>query len=372
MSVQNMATKLYEVSKVLQHRVAKQKVNHFVLNNFSFLLKWKGYNTPDWTFDSECECECLIQDYFDSHFTFSKRPQTVYGICRVSTKKQAEDPHLSLQAQEGKLMEKYCEWKDQKEYKNKPLRLKTFKLSESVYKKIPYDILQIAENAREGDIVAVHRVDRLSRNVFKFLDVLEQLNEKKVKIYSVEENLFYHLNRLQFVQFVLDANKEAETMGKRVKLILEKRRERGDDVFGRLPYGFSKERKQNGAIKRKIDEQEHKVLKRIRRAYRKDLFTFDEIADFLNVEGVTKRGHPWTRTSVKNEISKFENRQEIGSDDDDDLDDDDEFEDDEGGSVLAPAVEVVAPAVEVVAPQRLRRRNAPEQPEHKDDVIVIQ
>jgi DNA invertase Pin-like site-specific DNA recombinase len=144
-----------------------------------------------------------------------------------------------------------------------------------------------------------YRVDRLSRNIVKFLSFLEDLNDRNISVFAQDENLWYNEKKLEFIQCIVDANKEAVLIGKRVRLSLEHRRERGDEIFGGVPYGFQIKRGKNKKILKVINQAETNIINKIKQELGKDK-SFKEIADFLNKQGLRKRGKKWKASLVKN------------------------------------------------------------------------
>ena len=103
-------------------------------------------------------------------------------------------------------------------------------------------------------------------------------------------------NKIDFIQGIVNANREAEAMSRRVRQSLEARRERGDD-FG-CSYGFKlfREEKTNRLF-RDEDPEEQKVIASIREMHDKYLTT-KEIAVELN-KTCKKRGRKWTMKMVR-------------------------------------------------------------------------
>lgn len=278
----------YEVSHIEDHRI--------VDNSLEFLVYFKGYSDPYWIADADCNCENAIKMYFREN---NLPTRTVYCVCRVSTKEQAGFNHVSLEAQEARLIQTATQT-----YGNE-VRIKLLKITASAYKQINSELLNIGEAAQKGDSILVYRVDRLSRNIVKILSFLEDLNERGVDIFSQDENIWYNKNKLEFIQRIVDANKESEILGKRVRLSLEYRRQRGDEVFGNTAFGYSKKRleNENNRVVKVKNDNEQSILKRIRKM-KKDGHTSANITDFLNARGIYKRGKKWTVSMVNYVLMK--------------------------------------------------------------------
>ena len=251
-------------------------------NKYNFQLLFKD-GSSEWVADEDTNCEQLISEYLHGNSI-----NTTYLICRVSTKEQSGDTHVSLEAQEQELIHSN---------KNSNTRIKTIKITKSAYSGIPSEIKNIGECAQQGDNIHVYRIDRFSRNLIKYLDFMEETTNKGVTIYSLSENVSYNNNKTQFIQGILDAQKESETIGKRIRLSIKHKLERGDKVGG-LPYGKCYKRTATGKmiVVEKLSEQT--IIKRIKRLT-KTKTSLTNIATQLNEDGIRKKNKPWTASSVR-------------------------------------------------------------------------
>ena len=213
----------YVVTKVVSHKIDKD-------GKYVFEIKFKGYPDSEWIEDDLTDCEDLIQKY--------KSIPTVYAFCRVSSAGQIGEDHVSLDAQCDKLKEIAAE-------KYPGLRLKTFKISASAYKKIPQVLKSIGEAATRGSHIIVYRIDRLSRNIFQSMQWLENLSYKNVGVHS---------------------------------------------FVGGKSYAKKLERVDGGRLKIVDDENANSVIKWIK----KSKLSLKSIANTLNKNGKKKRGHYWT------------------------------------------------------------------------------
>lgn len=278
-----------EVTRVSEHRITKNGV-------WQFKVHFKGErNGGEWIDDADCDCEKLIHAYLNRFSAQGGRAiMTVYCICRVSSKNQVGPTHVSLEAQEDRLVRTARE----KFGINPYVRIKILKISASAYRGIPTILKRVGEAAMPGDAILTYRVDRLSRNIVKFLSFLEELDQRGVLLFAQDENLWYGEKKLEFIQGILDANKEAAIIGKRVKLALERRRQRGDEVFGSVPYGYKIQREEGNRLVRVRNMVEQNVIRRIESDLDRCL-SFKQIAHNLNISGIRKRGRHWTSEMVK-------------------------------------------------------------------------
>lgn len=276
----------YEVTGVVSHRIDRN-------GQFTFKVRFRG-RTYEWVKDKDCNCERYIQEYLGQTETNNMKFRTVYGLCRVSSQNQTGPTHVSLPAQEETVREtaRSIELK-----RNEILRVKIFSIATSAYRGIPQILTYISECARPRDILVTYRVDRLSRNIVKFLALLEQMNDDGIFIYAQDEDLWYHNRKLDFLQHILDANKEGALISKRVKQSVDYRRRRGDYI-GSAPYGFKLQRNEHGVVSKVRDEKEKKIIHQIKNGTR-NLNRFRQLVSKFNRTGVTKRGKKWNVSMIR-------------------------------------------------------------------------
>ena len=270
-----------EVSGVYDHRITSDGV-------WQFKIGWKKSRDREWVDDSDCDCEIAIAKYLKG-----KSIRTAYLFCRVSTADQATSVNVSLDGQAAEL-------RRAAEAQTIYQRIKVYSISQSAYKNIPKALRRIGEACLPDDGIFVWRVDRLSRNIVKYLSWMEDLNDRNVSLYSHQENISYSKNKLEFLQAVLDAQKEAALLGERIKMSYKMKRERGDEKVGSLPYGKKYHRilRPDGGTLKKIVVDNPEEMAIIDRIMASDYRLSAEMADELNSEGLKKRGRPWTKMSI--------------------------------------------------------------------------
>lgn len=203
-----------EVQRVLNHRIKQEK--------WEFQLKFAS--GTEWVPQEKCDCPDLIQAYLGR-----KKIKTTHLFCRVSTKEQTSCESTSLPLQEAKLREAAGSGTTN--------RIVVHKISGSAYQRIPPQLRDVGDGALGGDTIMVWRVDRLSRNIVDYLAWLEDLNKRGVNIVAHQEDLSYSHNKLDFIQGIVNAQREAEILGSRIRSSYDHRRDRGDEAVGRLPWG---------------------------------------------------------------------------------------------------------------------------------------
>ena len=276
---------VHKVRKILSHKVTR--------GVWSFKIQWENGKPSTWENDVDCNCEILIREYLDDLGI-----HTVYIFCRVSTKDQARGTSISLEAQEEEIKKGLVG----AEYRG--MRFKVFKISESAYKGIPQTLRMIGEVCKKGDAIHIWRVDRLSRNIDLYLGWCRDLDQRGVELKSHQEGITYKNNRLLFIQSILDATKEAELLGHRVKLANKRKRDRGDEAIGNLSYGkkYKVIPNQDGSIHHKevvTNDEEQDIIDTIRTTRFTGKTTYQTLADRFNRQNKLKRGRMWSKDMIK-------------------------------------------------------------------------
>lgn len=280
-----------EVGEVCEvHRVLNARVDKEGGWEFRILFKDKSVH---WINEENCSCEQKIADFLDG-----KGVRTRYLFCRVSTKEQAKGESTSLKGQEAELR---AALDIAPPIGN--VRTRVYNISGSAYKSIPPMMKRVGKAALPGDSIWVWRVDRLSRNVVHYLAWLEELNNRGVEIYAQSENLNYRSDKLAFIQGILDAQKEAAAIGARVKLAYSRKRARGDERVGGLPYGKRYRRitaPDGKTTVRKVVEDnpvEMAIIREIKAAQKKEVPRLT--AERLNKRRKYKKGKRWNASMVR-------------------------------------------------------------------------
>jgi len=270
------------VVDIRDHRVRNGKVE--------WLVQFRD-SEREWVPDAQCNCECKIQDYLES--LPNRAMTTVYMVCRVSSKSQTGPTHVSLEVQQRKLFEVVGEMK----FDTPVIRSRLVRISESAYKGIPEKLQEVAEYARRGDVIMVYRADRLSRNINMFLTMLDDLTERGVRVYTNEENLWYDTNPIEFMQFILNGQRESNMISRRVRAALAMKRARGDHM-GAVPFGYSRVRDETGKQVLVVNKEEQVVLKQITGLLQQGRGSYHYVVQKLQDLGSTFRGKPWTTQRV--------------------------------------------------------------------------
>jgi DNA invertase Pin-like site-specific DNA recombinase len=277
----------FEVHKIANHRTNQD-------NGFDYYVVFND-NTEEWVSDTDCNCEQKISDYL-----FTVGVKTVWIVCRVSTSAQAESDKESLAAQEVAVRAYLGELTRVMNIDLQSYRIKILHVIGTAYSRIPRDIQNLLTYLNNDDMIAVWRFDRLCRNLVKYAVWLEQVAEIGVNIYSADEKLNYDDHKMQFMQSVLDGQKESDGIGKRVKLGLDARRANGSEYKGRLPYGkcYVNVAGIDGRDVKKIVDSpvEVEVINYIKANWWHGVY---QVCNDLNMRSSYKRGKLWTVMMVK-------------------------------------------------------------------------
>jgi len=105
----------------------------------------------------------------------------------------------------------------------------------------------------------------------------------------------------------LDAQREATILGERVKLAYRRKRERGDERVGGLPYGKKYHRilQDDGTTLRKTVVDHPDEMAVVDRILNCTQGTVSRLAEQLNAEGISKRGRKWNKASVIHILRKY-------------------------------------------------------------------
>lgn len=277
----------YNVIKIIDH---KQEGN-----DFTFLCKTK--NESFWSDDSDCSCEQLIQEYFKKN---QLNIRTIYCWCRVSTKKQAEDNHCSLDLQCVTLVDFA-----QNNYSVRD-RIKVCKLSQTAYTKQSRELNDIVNNCSENDIILCYSIDRFTRNLELVMELLIKISEKGVTLHSVKDNITYtDETKPDFFIKMIHAQLESANIGKRIRGALAFKKSQlekngtGQWKGKRIPYGYRRTSASSSDVS--IDNEEQKNMQTIRNMFAKNKSVF-KICQELNHNKMRRRDQRWTQAQVANAI----------------------------------------------------------------------
>lgn len=159
----------------------------------------------------------------------------------------------------------------------------------------------------EFDIVAVWKIDRMSRNLTHLLKVFEDLRNHNVFFFSLKENIDFSgpVWRLTFQIFWALAEFEREMIKTRTMEWKIASAKRWNYTWNAIPYWFDRDTSWAKWVKLKVVEREAKVIQDIFRWYTYDGWHFAKISNKLNELWVEK----WVAS--KSQFKKSKWRQEM-------------------------------------------------------------
>jgi DNA invertase Pin-like site-specific DNA recombinase len=237
------------------------------------------------------------------HLGFQKG---AYIYCRVSSKEQSKynEGHTSLEVQE-QAIRKYCETND----------IKVLNVIREVYSARNMDKMRglhyLCNIAAPGQSILVYDISRFSRNAHHALNLLEELNNNRITVFSVTENLGYNsvVSRNQFRLQLCAANYFSDICSQKVKASIAFRRDRGDHI-GSTPFGFMTEVEEKTHMRSMVHcPEEKKVIERLCEMNKEHSAKY--IADALIKDGVKFRNRQPTAAGIKRIIERDRNQRNI-------------------------------------------------------------
>ncbi len=156
--------------------------------------------------------------------------------------------------------------------------------------------------SRDVQHLIVYRLDRLSRSVKDTLNFIDALDKSKVEFHSITDKIdtttafgkyFFHnmaaINQLQ-----------RDLISENTKSSLSHKKKNGKRA-GQVPYGWQIEI-ENGRQTDNLQmcDEEQEVIKAIQ-SYRRNNYSYQRIADQLNVNGIqTRKGTKWQKQYIHN------------------------------------------------------------------------
>lgn len=164
---------------------------------------------------------------------------------------------------------------------------------------------ELLADIEKGSItkIIVYKLDRISRSILDFSNLMETLQHYQVEFISSTEKFDTStpMGRAALNICIVFAQLERETIQKRVADAYHSRSIKSLYMGGRIPYGF---RLVNATIdgirssKYEIYEEEAEVLRIIYRLYAKPHTSYGDIIDYLMAHGIKNRGKPWNRARI--------------------------------------------------------------------------
>lgn len=250
---------------------------------------------------------------------------STYIYTRVSSKRQGESNHVSLDTQLQKCME---------HLDARPTAIYSESVSGRVLEN-QTELMNLVNVLENGDVIVVYNVSRFTRDAAYGIDLLNDFHRRKICVISVIEGINSIANRVSFRTKLVEANEESDVISDRVRGATEFIKQHGGHI-GVAPYGYMTVRSTKSAVEGgtycplilQPNPLEMGIVKRIvyhvdNRTHLDDLIESQPkhmqegicnlIADVLNGDGLTRRGKPWTPQSVKAIYKKFKDDESVVS-----------------------------------------------------------
>ncbi len=216
------------------------------------------------------------------------------GYVRVSSQDQAREG-LSLATQKEKI-EAYCNLNDfdlQGIFEDAGISGKNLTGRPGIQK-----VLKMA-NKKEVDAVICFKLDRMFRSTMDALETTQRFNKLGISFHSINERIDTESATGEFFFTLLAAigQMERRMAGERIKVVMEHKKQNGEKLGGKIPYGFNVD---DGKLIE--NKAERKVINKILKLNKAGL-NYSMIARKLNASKiVAKNGGKWFPQTIKNVI----------------------------------------------------------------------
>ncbi len=158
---------------------------------------------------------------------------------------------------------------------------------------------KLLAHIREGKVncVVVYKVDRLSRSLLDFSQLLEFFDKHNVAFISITQhfNTNTSMGRLTLNILLSFAQFEREIISERTRDKMVAARKRGQWIGGVIPYGYQRHSTEQRKIV--VNQEEGNIVKRIFDLYLNKVNSALEVAQILNADGIMTRA--WTNKKGK-------------------------------------------------------------------------
>ena len=151
--------------------------------------------------------------------------------------------------------------------------------------------------------VIVYKLDRISRSILDFSNMMEEFGKYKVEFVSTTEKFDTSspMGRAMLNICIVFAQLERETIQKRVADAYFSRSQKSFYMGGRVPYGFRLVPTTIEGVKTsmyEINPEEAEQVKLIYELYSKPECSYGDIIRYFQEHGILKNGKPWCRTRM--------------------------------------------------------------------------
>ncbi|WP_283608695.1 recombinase family protein [Faecalispora anaeroviscerum] len=164
---------------------------------------------------------------------------------------------------------------------------------------------ELIADIRKGEVskVVVYRLDRISRSILDFSNMMALFHQYGVEFVSSTERFdtSTSMGRAMLSICMVFAQLERETIQQRVADAYYSRSEKGFYMGGRIPYGFRLAETSIHGKRTKgyvICEEEAEHIRMMYRMYAEPGTSYGDIAACFQDRGITYRGKPWPRARI--------------------------------------------------------------------------
>lgn len=196
-----------------------------------------------------------------------------------------------------------------KEVENRPYRVYTDKgySGKNIDRPAFRELMRDIENEKVHRVI-VYRLDRISRSVLDFANVIDRFQKHHVDFVSTMEKFDTGtpIGKAMLMIVMIFAQLERETIQQRVIDAYASRSKRGFYMGGRVPFGFRLVETRIDGVRTKRYEpvaSEAKIVRWIFSLYAQPQTSFGDVARALQESGATKRdGKPFDRSRLRDLI----------------------------------------------------------------------
>lgn len=173
------------------------------------------------------------------------------------------------------------------------------------------DFQEMMATIRQGGVrrIVVYRLDRISRSVLDFANLISELQKYGVEFVSVTERFDTStpIGKAMLMIVMVFAQLERETIQQRVVDAYRSRSRKGFYMGGRVPYGFELENTVIDGIKtcmyKPIPEQIN-IVRLIYSMYAQPQTSFADVMNYLSEHGIKNQsGHNFSRMRIRDIIT---------------------------------------------------------------------
>ena len=151
--------------------------------------------------------------------------------------------------------------------------------------------------------VVVYKLDRISRSILDFSNMMEKFGKRRVEFVSTTEKFDTSspMGRAMLNICIVFAQLERETIQKRVADAYYSRSQKSFYMGGRVPYGFRLIPTTIDGVKTsmyEINAEEAEQVRLIYELYSKPECSYGDIIRYFQAHGILKNGKPWGRTRL--------------------------------------------------------------------------